>query len=433
LAGTYKLELPPPDFTIEAPIWKDIPAFDPRTIRFQLTDIEHAALVGVQIFAALSRIACAPQVAPGIRSAADSFTSVLQGLAKTWSALNIWETLPVVREKTPVVYSAILNAVAAALDRSAQGKFDGLYLFAVRCVADTLMRPVDQITPQTEHMVSGIILSLMMISRESSLVQELLNDRLLSPAFAMFSNENLWNMLRPDTQVVILRLIIATTDSNNVIEKARALLHANTGGEWICKDSGLDKKLKAIPSVEVDNGNGPRKRPRLDGAAVQEDLVKSLASKVYSLFGNQEASDVDGLSQVAPEGFSRLSEEDRCTAVHTLGLLSCAVSGDLVKIRAGTENIYKCSYCDSEAPIFRRTRHFANSSDVELLKTLEAIHTLEHFTESPKIRAWGADSLRRMTNHTQELTHLDLESSKLGQWCISLLRSKRRELRIAAG
>jgi serine/threonine-protein kinase ATR len=354
-------------------------------------------------------------------------------LAKTWSVLNIWETLPVMREKTPVVYSEILNAVAAALDLSAQGKFDGLYFFAVRCVADTLMRLIDNIPPQTENTVSGIVLNLMMVSRESSLVQELLNDRLFSPAFAMLSNQNVWKMLRADTQVVLLRLINATTDSTDVVEKAWAVLRATTGGEWICKDPDLDKKLKAIPFVEVDNGNGPRKRPRLDEAAVQEDLVKSLASKVYSLFGNQEASGLDGLSQVAPDVFSRLSEEDRCTAVHTLGLLSCAVSGDLVKTRVGTENVYKCSYCDSEAPIFRRTRHFANSRDVELLKTLEAVHTLDHFTESPKIRAWGVDSLRRMTNHTQELTHLDLQSSKLGLWCISLLQSKRRGLRIAAG
>jgi len=79
------------------------------------------------------------------------------------------------------------------------------------------------------------------------------------------------------------------------------------------------------------------------------------------------------------------------------------------------------------------TRNYADAHDAELLGTMEAIHKMEKFTESPKIRALGLETLRRMINHTRDLTHLNLDNSQLGMWCLNLLQSGRRELRIAAG
>ncbi|KAA8902478.1 hypothetical protein FN846DRAFT_780587 [Sphaerosporella brunnea] len=433
LAGAYKLELPPPDYDVDAFIWKELPAFDPRSIRFKLTDVQHAALAGVHIFAALARIAFSPHTTPPIRSAADSFTSALQALAKIWSVLNIWESLPVMRESTSVVFSEILSALATALDRPAKDQLDGLYLLAARCIADTLKRPMDQMNQHAQHAASGILLSLMSISRESPLVRELFNDRVFLPALAILSNGELWKSLGHDMQVVILRLILDLTDSQHVVENAQAALHAINGGEWACKDSSLNGKLNAILPVEIDNDEGPRKRLKLDEPSTGEDLAKYLTKKIHSLFGTQEALDLDRLGQISPDRFSKLSEGDRRTAMKTLGLLSCAAAGDLAKTREGAEDIYRCSYCDSEAPIFRRTRRFANGSDIELLKTLETLHTLDQFNESSTIRALGAEALRRMTNHTKELTHLDLDRSKLGFWCMRLLQSRKRELRIAAG
>ncbi|KAF8246273.1 hypothetical protein K440DRAFT_655242 [Wilcoxina mikolae CBS 423.85] len=431
------LQFPPPEFTIDAAILKDLPSFDPRLIRFSLSDVEHGALLGVHIFAILTRIIASRQNIPGFRSIVDNHTSAQHGLSKIWAAMNIWDSLPIMREKTSAICIEILNALDTALLHMAtlthNVKFEGLYLFAVHCAVDTLRRPIDLMNQLAEHSVAGVVLGLMAISGQSPLIRELLKDRLFPPAYSILSNDEHWKLLSHDMQIIMLRLILHATEDQAVIEKAYTTLNTTAGGEWSCKDKKLQKKLKAVLPVEVDNIHGPRKRPRLGPNSGPAELGQSLVAKVYSLLGNQEVTDLAGLSQVAPDGFNKLSEQERCTAVHTLGLLSCAEAGDLNRTRTGGDDVYRCSYCDSDAPILRRKRRYADANDSELLKTLEVLHKLDKFTESPEIRAWGVETLRRMTNHTRDLTHLDLDRSILGMWCISLLQSRRRELRIAAG
>jgi len=437
ISKTFKLQLPPPEFAIDAAILKDLPSFDLRSIQFSLSDVEHGALLGVHIFAILTRIIASRQSIPGFRSIVDNYTSAQHRLSKIWATMNIWDSLPIMREKTSAICIEILNALDTALLHIAtlthNVKFEGLYLLAIRCTVDTLRRPIDLMNQLAEHAAAGIVLGLIAISGQSPLVRELLKDRLFPPAYSMLASDEYWKLLSHDMQIVVLRLILHTTEDRAVIEKVYTNLSATTGGEWSCKDKKLQQKLQAVLPVEVDNGHGPRKRPRLESNSGPAELGQSLVAKVYSLLGNQEVTDLTGLSQVAPDGFDKLSEQDRCTAVHTLGLLSCAEAGNLERTRTAGNDVYRCSYCDSDTPILRRERRYADANDSELLKTLEVLHKLEKFTESPEIRAWGVETLRRMTNHTHDLTHLDLDHSILGMWCISLLQSRRRELRIAAG
>jgi len=419
-------------------------------------DAESAALLAVNICTILARIVSAERKkrnVPGIRSIADHFTAAQQGLAKIWGVMNAsWESLPVMREKAGGICTEILGALATALELLAVGTgsqkqrtFDGLYMFAVRCVVDTLKRPVDQMNHIAERAVAGIILSLMAIASaggESPLVQELLNDKVFSPALAMFSDDATWKLLRRDMQVVLLRLILDITQDRAVIIKATEALDATTGGGWKCKDPVLDKKLKVVlppvrEEVGIDDGHGPRKRRRLtaDEMSAPEELTNSLVRKCYSLLhdGDQDITDLTGLKSAAVDGFGKLSENDRCATVHTMGLVACASAGDLERTGTEWEYVYRCGFCDSDAPYPRRKRGFASEVVDELLGAVEAIHKLEKFTESPEIRAWGVETVSRMVNHTQAVAHLDMEGSVMGEWCMGLLQSTRRELRIAAG
>jgi len=465
LAGIYKLELPQTGFNIDGAVQKELPTFDPRAIRFTLSDTESAALLAVNIFTILARVISVErkkQNVPGIRSIADHFTAAQQGLAKIWGVMTTsWESLPVMREKAGGICTDILAAAATALELHAvgatgsreQGKYDGLYIFAVRCVVDTLKRPMDRMNQIAEQATAGIILSLMAVASTeggSPIVQELLEDRVLSPALAMVSDDGIWKLLRHDMQVVLLRLVIDITRDRAIVTKAKEALGAITGGEWKCKHAGLNEKLEAITillpvqeeeeEVEIDDGCRPRKRRRLvaDEISIPEVLMSSLVRRVYSLLqdGNQEnpGSLVD-LKSAAVEGFGKSSEHDRCMAVRTMGLAACASAGDLQRTGGPSEGeyAYRCRFCDSDAPYPRRERGFASEAVTKLISTLEAIHELEKFAESPQIRAWGIEAVRRMMNHTQETVHLDMQVSVMGMWCMGLLQSMRRELRIAAG
>jgi serine/threonine-protein kinase ATR len=405
-------------------------------------DGEHAALIGIHIFSLLSRVGAAQKNIPVIRSITDNLASAQHSLSKMWSTLHLWESLPMLNDKASVIRVGILEALSTTLDNQAFSKYnpklDGLYFFAVRCMVDTIKRPMVQMDHHTEHAMTGILLSLMSIYRHSPLIQELLKDRLYPPVFALISDGSRSQLLRQDTQVALLKLVVhmsLITGEQRHLATVNAQLKELTDGDWNCKDENLNKRLEAVlweESVEspMYDFEGPRKRLRLDNS---DDVKQFLIKRVYSLLGSQEALDIAGLSQVAAEGFKQLSEEDRCTAVRSLGLLVCAEAGDLHGSRVKYGHVYKCSYCDSDAPILKLTRNYADAHDAELLGTMEAIHKMDKFTESPKIRALGLETLRRMINHTRDLTHLNLENSQLGMWCLSLLQSRRRELRIAAG
>lgn len=163
--------------------------------------------------------------------------------------------------------------------------------------------------------------------------------------------------------------------------------------------------------------------------------MDNLTKKLISLVGAQNGTELAELSKVASKGFESMSADEKITAMQTLGIMACEDSGDLVEVKVRGKTVLRCYYCDSDAPILKRKRQYCRAkdgkaTDGDLLTILEAIHNLNTVID---IRAWILDTLRRITNHSQNPKILDLVNSDLGKWCLLHLISRRRELRIAAG
>jgi len=242
----------------------------------------------------------------------------------------------------------------------------------------------------------------------------------------------------------MLRLVISFADDLVILERANKCLRIATSGRWVFKDEklqGFSEHLHSIrdtrPEEELDNNIGPRKRPRLSAGGPSTEAC-ALTFDVCKLLGHQNADDLRGLSLVAVEGFKRLEEEERCTALKSLGFLSCALAGTLTRapesfgVQRGL-NLYKCSYCDVDAlQAMASERSYAQEGE-ELFKTLEVVQKLEEFQASTPVRVWAMISLRRLLNHTRDLARLDLAETAMGKWCLNALQSSRRLLRVAAG
>lgn len=249
--------------------------------------------------------------------------------------------------------------------------------------------------------------------------------------------------------MAILRLVVGIATDSAVLGKAKSALYSTSEGKWTFKGKGLQEKADRLGALEcqknpelVDNSNGPRKRLRLTTLPTKGDTqrvdVHPLVLEVYRLLGNREVDNLGGLSLVAGDGFNKITEAERCIAVRDLGLLSCALAGSLTESRGvhlpKKWGSYKCSYCDAETgkpP--SAARLYADDKNSELFRTLEVFLKLDKFQRSIEVRVWAIMSLKRMLNHTHDLTHLSLDRSALGKWCINALQSSRREIRIAAG
>lgn len=248
--------------------------------------------------------------------------------------------------------------------------------------------------------------------------------------------------------MAILRLVLGIVEDPTTLERTKNILQSIAEGKWTFKDKRLQEKVDRLYTIEyrrsfeqIDNSNGPRKRLRLmtmpgknNGFRVE---AHPLVSEVYCLLGDQEADDLAGLSIVASDGFKKLDEAERCTAVKYLGLASCALAGSLIESsvigQATGWGSYKCLHCDADTARLPLTaRLYADEGSNELFKTLEVFLKLDSFQRSAKVRVWGLMSLKRMLNHTRELTHMNLREA-LGAWCLNALTSSRKEIRIAAG
>jgi serine/threonine-protein kinase ATR len=69
----------------------------------------------------------------------------------------------------------------------------------------------------------------------------------------------------------------------------------------------------------------------------------------------------------------------------------------------------------------------------EAVATFNALIAVSEFEESSKPRVLGMLALKAFVMHFKDGEFLNLETSNLGQWCLSSLRSSIRELRVAAG
>ncbi|KIV90128.1 hypothetical protein PV10_07469 [Exophiala mesophila] len=169
-----------------------------------------------------------------------------------------------------------------------------------------------------------------------------------------------------------------------------------------------------------------RKRMRLstdaDDERTAETFRQSLCRQLTIALTGRATNDLVGLSQMAPAGFKRLSEEEQCRALDMLGLVSCSCAANL--------HISRCNLCDDDEITANRKLQDHSSMETELLDTLVAI--LQNISRQSKARVVAMTALRRLIMHSLSSTQVKLAQTATGDWCLQSLRSSSRDLRVAA-
>ncbi|KFY60649.1 hypothetical protein V496_05277 [Pseudogymnoascus sp. VKM F-4515 (FW-2607)] len=223
-------------------------------------------------------------------------------------------------------------------------------------------------------------------------------------------------------------------------------------------------RFKDLPSVDNDNDGGPQTKRR---KIAPRSLLEEITEEAYMLLGAQKATDLDGLSHIAADCFSHLEDTNRCKALKLLGMIPCASAGTLTVFRGrnGEFGEPECTLCGSSsktepiidaanghacpAPIAAslpvntvqtdpKTNPGAQTADMAKVETqavaiLSALLKVADFDLSRKPRILAMMVVRKFALHFEGTQFMDLESSVLGQWCLTSLRSSVRELRIVAG
>lgn len=127
------------------------------------------------------------------------------------------------------------------------------------------------------------------------------------------------------------------------------------------------------------------------------------------------------------------SEPERAQFLQTLGKLSCAVAGTLVRKPSGliTRDAFFCQRCDSDQHEMDHPSEKEMTDYEDLWNILNFILPRLSRTPSPRIAAMVA--LRRILMHSPNLNHMHLSSSSSGEFCLHSIRSSIRELRVATG
>ncbi|KFY81056.1 hypothetical protein V499_00169 [Pseudogymnoascus sp. VKM F-103] len=222
--------------------------------------------------------------------------------------------------------------------------------------------------------------------------------------------------------------------------------------------------FKDLPSVDNYNDGGPQTKRR---KIAPHSLLEEITEEAYILLGAQKATDLDGLSHIAADCFSHLEDTNRCKALKLLGMIPCASAHTLTVFRDknGEFGEPECTVCGSSSkaeptidtasdrtvpapvsvsepnstaqadPIIHQGPQSADMAKVEAqaVAILSALLKVGDFELSRKPRILAMVVVRKFALHFEGAQFMDLESSVLGQWCLTSLRSSVRELRIAAG
>lgn len=100
--------------------------------------------------------------------------------------------------------------------------------------------------------------------------------------------------------------------------------------------------------------------------------------------------------------------------------------------QAGYTAKLSCPMCDTDLPKVRDA-WLSETDSNGLLKVLAALGKLPHIQKSGRPRVVAMLAFRRVLNHCSDMTHMDVSTSTLGQYCLHALRSSSRDVRIAAG
>ncbi|KAK2760373.1 serine/threonine-protein kinase M1 [Arachnomyces sp. PD_36] len=205
------------------------------------------------------------------------------------------------------------------------------------------------------------------------------------------------------------------------------------------------KSGSVIASPRISNALSPGEEPIPDGRAHKRlrlsqsgidvpisGLSQTLTTEVCQLLGHPNSSGLNGLSLVASDSFSILSQNVQCEFLTKLGRVACAgdstLSVEQLGDPFGTE--YRCSICD-DTETENKQRLWKNSHFEELRKV--ATEIVPHLQRSAKPRVAGMIALRHILMHDPNGENVRLTSSPFGEWCLHSLRSSIRELRVVSG
>lgn len=183
-------------------------------------------------------------------------------------------------------------------------------------------------------------------------------------------------------------------------------------------------------AMDLDRDDNPRPKKRrctVSSENLYERRFKALAGSL-----------ILDLNPTNPnfQGFSERLElpttgEDAVELITQLGLLSCMCAGTLSEPSPNdlSDSPLTCSICDG-VPAF--TKDFAVWTDSEHDEIRQAflkiLPTLSDFVEA---RITAAFTIKKILTHCMKEEHLILQSSSLGEFCLQLMRSSIREVRVA--
>lgn len=174
------------------------------------------------------------------------------------------------------------------------------------------------------------------------------------------------------------------------------------------------------------DGDRARKRLRLstesEDGLLNDNLRQKVCRKLTSELTGRPVPDLDGLSQMAPGHFRRLSEEKQCSALALLGITACQLASESLEDT--------CERCDEDSKAATGRGDLLTSSCEELLKTLLVL--IQNISRQSTARVVAMSALRRVIMHTESTSDLALAQTPAGDWCLQSLKSSSRDLRLTA-
>lgn len=207
LSGSFKLELPGEDFTINSSqLPKNSPPITHQALRFILWDMDNAAYVAIHLFSVISGLVASSGSIPALRATTDNFLWFLQSISKLWKSLDVWESLPMLYEKTSNIRAKLLGALVKSVGQVPKSQYgsmkcESLCLFAIRCAGETLKRPVGQTNQITENALARVFLRVLFVAENMPTVNEFLKEQILPLAVMVMSNDGRWADLNCDLKV----------------------------------------------------------------------------------------------------------------------------------------------------------------------------------------------------------------------------------------
>ena len=135
--------------------------------------------------------------------------------------------------------------------------------------------------------------------------------------------------------------------------------------------------------------------------------------------------------------FSALDDSDRCKAIECLARIPCASYGTLTVKRKpdGTIQNSSCSLCEGHRTSASMNANSTRCQSIssEAIAAFSALIKSVAVLKSRRPRILAMFALRNFAVHFDDPSFLELETSDMGRWCVSSLRSSIRELRVATG